>query len=90
MQIFGVAGVEIAGRFIAQQYLGLVDKSTGHGGALALATAELRTLSFACLAFNGLQSTVTAVPEPAQWGLLLGGVGLLAALRRRKASCSAR
>lgn len=25
-----------------------------------LATAELRTLSFACLAFNGLQSTVTA------------------------------
>lgn len=37
-----------------------------------------------------LQSTVTAVPEPAQWGLLLGGVGLLAALRRRKVSCSAR
>lgn len=30
-----------------------------------------------------LQASVSAVPEPGQWGLILGGFGLLAALRRR-------
>ncbi|WP_167761435.1 FxDxF family PEP-CTERM protein [Duganella callida] len=76
---------------------GLVVKGTGSSGTLdhwtltsnALAAGDYFLLVSGTVLSNGPTfysggATVTAVPEPATYGMLLGGLGLVGALARRR------
>ena len=67
-------------------YLGLVESNVGSGFMSATINMVATQSAFLAVTADDITSAVNVggvVPEPGTWGLMLGGLGALAALRRR-------
>ena len=67
-------------------YLGLVESNVGSGFMSATINMVATPNAFLAVTADDITSAVNVggvVPEPGTWGLMLGGLGALAALRRR-------
>ena len=67
-------------------YLGLVESNVGSGFMSATITMAAIPNAFLAVTADDITSAVNVggvVPEPGTWGLMLGGLSALAALRRR-------
>lgn len=61
------------------------DYNVGQWVGVARAEGDIRAISFKGVGVVADNLSVSAVPEPGTWAMLLGGVAVLGALRRRQA-----
>ena len=65
-------------------YLGLVESDIGSGFSSATLAGTFTPNAFLAFTTDDITSAVSAVPEPASWGLMLAGVGVLSFVARRR------
>jgi hypothetical protein len=65
-------------------YLGLVESNISAGFNSATLSGTFTPNAFLAFSADDITSAVSAVPEPQSWGLMLGGLGVLSLIARRR------